>query len=168
MMGTILRIPRTIRDTMRADLIRPHPFAAERIGFASARIGKGTNSPSIVMLSEYHAVPDDQYIDDPESGARIDAPAIRAVMQRVLDSGDGAFHVHAHLHRGTPGLSRMDRDEIPRLVESFRAVGPNAGHGILILSLDSCFSLVWTPGNQAPCVPVRIGVVGYPLTVLGG
>src|SRR5688500_17842551 len=81
------------------DLGRNHPFAYERVGFLSGKLGNRTSSESLILFTGYYPVPDEHYVDDPYSGARINADAIRDAMQRVLDSGEGLFHVHCHTHR---------------------------------------------------------------------
>ena len=65
------------------DLSRAHPFAAERVGFASGRAGSLVNQGKLVLLNRYHSIPDDQYVDDPRVGARIGSAAITAAMQAV-------------------------------------------------------------------------------------
>ncbi|MGC4033248.1 MAG: hypothetical protein QM754_16250 [Tepidisphaeraceae bacterium] len=84
-------------------------------------------------------------------------------MQSVLDTGSGVFHVHMHPHRGRPGLSRMDRLELPKLISSFRAVGPTAAHGIFLLSHDECVGVVWPPGGSQPVEAMKVVVVGFPM-----
>ena len=58
------------------DLARPHPFAAERVGFVSGRMGTLADNGRLVLLTRYHSIPDDQYLDDPSVGARIGSEAI--------------------------------------------------------------------------------------------
>jgi hypothetical protein len=164
-MNTIMRIPRQLAHDMREDLLRPHAYAAERVGFA--RIAVGTGDDSLILLpTSYWAVPDDQYVNDPYVGARINATAIRSAMQDGLCGGHGLFHVHLHEHKGRTRLSPTDRAEIPKLVNSFRAVGPNSPHGFLILTLDHALAVVW-PGGQTAGIPVsKISIVGYPTEIL--
>jgi len=157
------RIPQQLYLRVRADLARRHEFAAERVGFLSARLGNRAGEERLLLFSDYHSVPDDQYIDDPRSGARIDGIAIREGMQRVLDTGDGLFHVHHHAHRGKPGFSWMDRNETPRIVSSLQVAGPDQAHGMVLLSDDFCIAHIWLPQSDQPVVASRVTVVGYPL-----
>jgi len=163
-----VRIPATLYAAALADLKRPHAFAAERVGFMSARVGNRSGDPMLVLATGYEPVADDHYIEDDYVGARINADAIRANMQRILDTGEGSFHVHLHPHRGAPQLSRTDRREIPRLVKSFRPVGPGAAHGIIVLSEDRALGVVWGPGEPEPIEADEITVVEWPLRFLGG
>lgn len=162
-MRLCVRIPRGLYGRMRDDLKRRHEFAHERVGFLSTQMGNRNGDQPLVLTTDYHPVPDDQYIDDPYSGARINAAAIREAMQRVLDTGQGAFHVHWHAHRGRPGFSSMDLEETPRIVSSLRVAGPMQAHGMILLSNDHCIAHVWLPGTTEPIVADRVTVVGYPL-----
>src|SRR5437870_3462700 len=117
---TRFRILRGLYDYVREDLRRPHPFAFERVGFVSARLGNRGTNETLVLATNYYPIADENYIDDPHSGARINSAAIRDAMQCVLDTGDGLFHVHCHKHRGKPKFSLMDLDETPRIVSSLR------------------------------------------------
>ena len=88
-------------------------------------------------------------------------------MQGVLDRGEGAFHVHLHKHHGRPCPSHMDWVELPRLIPSFQAVGPRLAHGLFLLSEDQCTAEVWLPGSFKPVAATRVGVIGYPLQLIG-
>lgn len=163
-----IRMSRYLYDEVRTDLERPHPFAAERLGFLFGKLGnRGTSNP-LVLLHRYGGLRDDQYVDDPRSGGRMDSSGIREAMQEVLDhrkEQEGAFHVHLHEHHGPTGLSLMDRREIPELVRSLRAVGRSAPHGFLVLSLDHGLGWVWLPQADEPLEASRITVVGAPISV---
>jgi len=160
-----VRIPRPLCDRVAADLRRPHRVAFERVGFVSCAAASAGGATQLVLACDYHQVDDAHYLDDPRSGARINADAIRVAMQTVMDSKRGAFHVHLHGGRGLPSLSRMDQEEIPRLVNSLRVVGPRMPHGILLLSGDSCAAWVWTPGSASP-VSARVTIVGHPMHLI--
>lgn len=158
-----VRIPRALYVRVSEDLARGHEFAYERVGFLLAKLGNAACDEPLVLFTDYYPVPDDQYIEDPHSGARIDSYAIRAAMQRVLDNGDGLFHVHSHGGRGKPVFSFMDLEETPRIVSSLRVAGPSQAHGMLLLSADYCIAHVWLPSSAEPVVADRVSVVGYPL-----
>jgi proteasome lid subunit RPN8/RPN11 len=163
-----IRIARWLYEQVRADLSRPHPFAAERVGFLFGRLGNvGTDDP-LILMTTYSTLADERYIDDPFSGARIDSQAIRGAMQEVLNRGEGVFHVHSHEWPGRPYFSRLDRQELPRLIPSFQAVGPTQAHGLFLLSQDQCMAEVWMPGAGEPVEAVRITVVGYPMQIVEG
>lgn len=161
-----IKILRDTYERAREDLKRPHSFAAERVGFFSSKRNKMDGTTLLVFLIEYHPIPDDQYIDDPDSGARINGTAIREAVQRALDTGNGVFHVHEHPGRGIPQQSPMDREELPQLIPSFQAAAPNASHGVFLLSQDKFSGLVWMPGERMARHAEQISVVGFPLTII--
>lgn len=152
---------------MRDDLTRPHAFAAERIGFAFTRSSRSVDGRSTwILVTGYDPVLDDEYIDDPTVGARINSSAIRRVMQRVITTGEGAFHVHIHEHEGEPGLSYVDREELRPLMQSIRNASPTSDHGILLLSQDSARMEVLSPGTTSFKCASHISVIGYPMGLL--
>lgn len=167
-MNVRIRLTRTLYERVRADLHRPHRFAAERVGFLFAKFGNAGTAEPIVLFTDYAPLADDRYIDDPRSGARIDSQAIRVAMQAVLDRKEGVFHVHMHGFSGRPGFSRMDREELPRLIPGFRAVGPTLPHGLFLMNEDECLGEVWLPGRNSPVEAARVSVVGYPVHLSDG
>ena len=66
----------------------------------------------------------------------------RRLMQGVLDRGQGGFHVHMHHWPGRPVLSRMDAEEIPKVVTGLRRVGVANAHGIVLLHDVECAAWV--------------------------
>lgn len=156
---------RGLYDTMQSDLRRPHPIAAERVGFAFGRIANASTAWPLILLTEYCLVSDDKYLFDMTVGARIDGTAIQAAMQGVIDRDEGAFHVHLHEWPGRPGFSGTDLAELPPIVRSLRTVGPRHAHGLLLLSDDAAYADIWMPGKREP-VSARITVVGFPMNVI--
>lgn len=162
-----VRVSREMYEAMRADLARPHEFAAERVGFSMGRIGI-TASGYMILLTRYCSVPDEHYIDDPTVGARIGTEALTAVAHAIYHGrakAEGVFHVHVHEHYGKTGMSRTDRAELPKLVPGFRSVGPQAPHGIIIWSLDHAAAWVWLPGSSEPVRADKTSIVGAPISV---
>src|SRR5215207_3980405 len=99
-MNVTIRLTRELFELIKADLLRPHSYAAERVGFIFGKLGnQGSEEGRLILLSEYRPVEDGDYEDTWEAGARINSAAIRSAMQSVLDTGCGAFHVHLHPHR---------------------------------------------------------------------
>lgn len=153
-------------DILR-DLKRPHPFAAERVGFVFGRVGSLMDG-RLVLLSRYHPIPDDQYVEDHTVGVRIGTEALTWAMQAVYHgrpAREGIFHIHLHGHRGETGMSETDQREIPRLIPGFQSVGRNTAHGIIILSLDHGSGWVWMPGVIEPADASRVSVIGAPIAV---
>ena len=167
-MTTKVRITRKLLDAVRADLSRPHSFAAERVGFLYGPLVRAGADTQLVLLASYEPLADDRYINDPWSGARIDSAAIRGAMQGVLDRGRGGFHVHMHHWPGRPMLSRMDAEEIPKVVTGLRRVGIDHAHGIVLLHDVECAAWVWLPRADAAVEAGSVSVVGFPITFFGG
>jgi hypothetical protein len=153
---------------MKNDLQRVHDFALERVGFLTVKTGKENKEIQLVLGSQYYPVADQNYIDDPKVGAKINSNAIREVMQRILTYREGAFHVHLHDHFGQPTFSRRDLIELPKLIDTFRNVGSHLPHGALLLSNNEMSALIWLPGQSTPVKISKISVIGYPIQVFGG
>jgi hypothetical protein len=160
------RLLRALYEIIRQDLHRPHPHAAERVGFVTAKIGNGAGLPKLVIAAECKAVPDERYIRDPLIGARIDGKAILAAMQLARSHGCGLFHTHMHPHKGHPRLSRPDIRELPEIVQSVRNVAPSQAHGLLLLSYDRCTAFVLLPGEDLLHEVNHVTVVGYPTELI--
>lgn len=163
----IIRINQSILNDIRSDLVRPHPYAYERVGFLFCKQGY-LNDGLIVLATSYESIPDNHYIDDPDVGARISTYAIRNAMQRVMDTGEGALHVHMHEHYGRPNFSPVDKRSLPSLISSFQKVGVNSVHGAMLLSLNEIIALLWITGKSQPVYVNKISSVGFPMTFYVG
>jgi hypothetical protein len=164
MLGPEVRITRDLRKEVMTDLMRPHEFAEERVGFLFGKFVGG--SPGLVLLSRYTPVPDERYEPSEEFGALINSEAILATMQRLRDrrgTFECAFHVHMHGHKGAPRLSGPDKRSLPKLIPGFQRMSPDGAHGILVFSLNHGRAWVWTSGEGEPCLASRISVIGAPL-----
>lgn len=169
-MSTQVRMLRSLYDCILADLRRPHPFAHERVGFLFTRMGTAANNTYLIFPVDYVPVLDDQYIPttDFKVGAEISSEAIRYTMQRVMNTGEGVFHVHVHEHRGRPGFSRIDMNDLPLLARSFQHAYPATAHGGFLLSKDDCIAAIWLPAQHKPVMAEKITLVSYPLQFCGG
>jgi hypothetical protein len=150
------------------DLARPHPFAAERVGFVLCRLGSLADLGCLILLTRYHSIPDNQYMKDHTVGARISSEALTWAMQAVYygrPGREGIFHIHLHGHRGETGMSGTDRHEIPKLMPGFQSVGREAAHGIIILSADHGSGWVWLRGSAEPVQADCVSVIGTPVGV---
>lgn len=164
-MKTAIKLTGGLYAEIIRDLMRQHPFAAERVGFVFGRMG---SSGRQILLTRYHSIPDDQYVNDPAVGARIGREALTWAMQAVYQgrpSREGIFHIHLHRHKGKTGMSRTDSREIPIMLPGFQSMGRDAAHGIIILSLDHGSGWVWLPGNRKPIPVDSIHVIGVPIGV---
>jgi hypothetical protein len=167
-MTTHLKLTGRLYDEVVQDLLRPHAFAAERVGFVFGRMAALSDSGRLVLLTRYQPVLDEQYVDDPTVGARIGPEAITWATQAVYygrRAKEGIFHIHLHGHKGVTGMSGTDRQEIPMLIPGFQSVGRGAAHGIIILSADHGAAWVWFPGQDQPAKADSIAVIGAPIGV---
>lgn len=160
-MKPLLRMTRTMFESVKEDLLRVHPFAYERVGFLYS---KTSESNLISYVFAYESVEDDDYEKDPLVGASISSDAIRKSMQYALDHNCGVFHVHFHGFYGKPSFSGVDKNSLRHLVPSFNVVSPDNIHGGIVLSNDSASSMVLTPGSKRLKIG-KISIVGFPTIV---
>ena len=167
-MKTHIKMTGVLHDAIMSDLRRSHPFAAERVGFVFGRMGSLVDGGRLILLTRYHSIPDEQYVEDDTVGARIGSDALTWAMQAVYHgrpSREGIFHIHLHAHNGETGMSRTDKRETPKLIPGFQSVGREAAHGIIILSLDHGTGWVWTKDSEEPTQAACISVIGAPVGV---
>lgn len=167
-MKVMIKLTDRLYSSIRQDLARPHPFAFERVGFVLGRLTDGESS-KILLLTSYHPVPDDQYVDDRGVGARIGPKSITWAMQaahRGRLTGEGVFHVHAHAHQGEPTMSETDARELPELIPGLQAVNRGTAHGIIILSDDHGAGWVWLPQETEVSLVDSLSMIGVPLDIL--
>lgn len=96
-MRVAFKITRALLNNVLDDLRRSHPFAAERVGFVSCRVGRLEPSGWVVLAHNFHPVADDDYLRDRTVGAMMGPAAIRKALQIALSNEVCVFHVHAPL-----------------------------------------------------------------------
>ncbi len=158
-----IRMPKAIYEQAFEDLLRPHEFAFERVGFFCSKSKWINNNMVLITITKYLTIDDKNYIKDDSVGARINSAAIRSAMQSALDFKCGIFHVHMHDQTGLPGLSHTDKKEIPEVIDSFYNVNPHQAHGLIILSKNSAMAEIKLDGNKQRITPESISIVGYPM-----
>ncbi|PYT71654.1 MAG: hypothetical protein DMG39_12450 [Acidobacteria bacterium] len=147
------------------DLVRPHPFAAERAGFIGCKVSRSREG-ILILGHTYMTLQDNWYTDDQRYGCFFNADAMRAAMQFALTNDASMFHVHMHEHMGLPWFSRIDLRESSKFVPDFWNVRPNLPHGTLVVSKDSAAGLCWYPSENKPNRISRITAVGFPMKFL--
>jgi hypothetical protein len=161
-MRVTFKITRRLFRAVQVDLLRPHAFAAERVGWLRCRVGNDVQGGAIVVAHDYYPVDDQDYVDDPRVGAMMGSVAIRKALQIALNENVSMFHVHMHDHSGRPGFSGTDARESAKFVPDFWHVRPAMPHGALVFSRDAVYGRCWYPGGNI----VEIGqtiIVGAPL-----
>lgn len=157
-----VKITKTLYENMRADLLRPHPFAYERIGFLFARSDKSGDDTTL-LVTGFGSLPDSCYIRDPSVGARINSTAIRTAMERSYNTKESILHVHLHHNNGLPKYSKTDIQGYFQIITSFHNVPGVDVHGAIIFSRDAASGLIWKSKTEPPAQIDIIAVVGYPL-----
>lgn len=167
-MKILIRMSKQLETEVRADLARRHAFAVERIGFLFSKTLQLADDELLILMARYFPVHDDEYIEDDEVGAKIGSTAIRRGMQEAMDSGEGAFHVHAHDFSSKPEFSAVDRRSAALLMPSFQTVSPHAAHGAFLFGSEGCVADVWLPNQKKAQRAARVSIAGHPLRIYGG
>ena len=151
-MNVTNRIPSAQLNAMRADLVRPHAYAWERIGFMAAA---ATASPGelLLLVRGYRPVADEDYTFAPGVGAEIGSDAFRKALQWAYRPKSALLHVHMHHGFGCPRFSEIDLRSGSEFAPSFFATIPRMPQGMIVLSNDCADGLVWLAED---CDPVRI------------
>jgi hypothetical protein len=165
-MRVAFKITRTLLGNVYDDLRRRHPFAAERVGFLSCRVGALKPGGWVVLAHEFHSVADADYLRDHSVGAMMGPDAIRKALQVALSREVCMFLVHIHEHRGRPGFSGTDLRETAKFVPDFWHVRPHMVHGAVVLSIDSVAGLCWHPQAPAPICISEFSLVGAPMRLV--
>jgi hypothetical protein len=166
-MKIAFKITAALLQRVHSDLARPHPFAAERVGFLSCKVASFGPAGIMVLAHSFSPVGDDDYLDDQRVGAMMGPAAIRKALEVAYNDGVAMFHVHVHSHAGRPWFSRIDLHDAGDFVPDFWHVQPELPHGALVLSLDSAAGLCWVPGLRRPVAIGRLSVVGCPMRLIG-
>lgn len=165
-MRTAFKLTRSLFTRALRDLREPHPFAAERVGFFSCRVGSLKPAGWTVLAEDFHPVADEDYLEDHTVGAMMSADAIRKAMQVAMNNRCCMFHAHIHEHRGKPRFSAIDLSETAKFIPDFWNVCPHLVHGAIIFSGDSMAGRCWHPRSRAPVRISELSVVGSPMWFL--
>lgn len=161
------KILQSLISSIRVDLRRPHPFAAERVGFISCRVAE-IHRGVLILGESYFPVADEDYVDDATVGAMMGPTAIRKALQFAYGERVCMFHVHMHEHSGRPWFSGIDLRENAKFVPDFWNVRPEFPHGVLVLSLDSASGLCWNSRGKKTLRIDEFVVVGTPMSFTRG
>lgn len=156
-MNAIFKTTASLLRSVERDLARPHPFAAERVGFLTASAGR-TPDGVILLATGYISVPDDGYEDSYDAAAVINETTIRNALQTVYTERVGIVHIHLHEHRGRPAFSLTDETETGRFMPPFANVRPEQPHAAVIRSRDHFVGRCWMNATVLPIT--RFVIVG--------
>lgn len=162
-MRSIFRASTRLLREVRGDLSRPHPFAAERLGFISVRAAYA-RSCLIIFAEGYHSLADEDYVDDPTVGAMMGQEAIRKALNVALLQPVGMFHVHMHEHEGHPAFSRTDLSEQPKFIPDFFKIRRDMPHGAIVLSHDRAAGRIWL-GPASVSAITEFNIPGSPMII---
>ncbi len=161
-MKVTLKITGSLLDQVRRDLVRPHFFSHERVGFLTA--GASVVAGGLLLLVRgYMPIADEDYEIAPDVGARIGSNAMRKAAQAAYRPASAILHVHTHGGRGLPKFSGIDLESGKKFVPGFFQSCAKMPHGLLVLSDNGATGLLWL-GSGEPSVPIdRFIRVGHPI-----
>jgi hypothetical protein len=165
-MNVVFRISRDLLKIVQRDLVRPHRFASERVGFLACRPGALGHDEVVILAQRFNSIADEDYVESDLVGAMMGSAAIRKALQIAHSDRMSMFHVHMHEHFGRPSFSSVDLRESAMFVPDFWHVSPLHPHGALVLSKDSAMGLCWYPEVRHPLPIGEIVVVGTPMEVI--
>ena len=125
------------------DLIRPHSFAFERLGYILGEIKDG-----VLVLNEWMKFEDFFYEDNKEVGARIGANGMTFLMRKVFSTKKHFFHTHLHDFQDVPYFSGVDMRSLLEVTPSlfdFSGIGP---HGAFLIGRKSSKLIWWDEKNS--------------------
>jgi hypothetical protein len=149
-------------NMVHVDLARPHPFAAERVGYLLAGMS-WSNTGLLLLARDYRPVDDKDYVEDHSVGAMMGPDAIRKALQWALDEPQALLHVHSHGGLGLPGFSSVDARENAKVVPGFFSVTPRYAHGAIVLSRNMAAGSLWLGKGSKPVSINRFSIVGAPI-----
>jgi hypothetical protein len=162
-MRTVFRANSLFMSDVRKDLLRPHAFAHERVGFITIRAAMGTES--LVMLAEkYYPVADEDYLRDPSVGAMIGQEALRKALEIALLQRVGVFHVHMHGLSQRLWFSGTDLREQVKFVPDFFKVCPNMPHGAIVLNAKTAAGRAWRAAGNVSSID-EFDITGVRMTI---
>lgn len=161
-MNVAMRMTDRLWTNLHADLDRVHAFAYERVAFVSCRPADDGNGGLLLLADKMHVVPDEHYERQPNMPVTITGRAFSPMLGLAYREAVGIFHVHRHEHSGPPRFSGVDLSEASKFVPDFWKVRPRFPHGVLVLSHDSIFGLVFQQHSPKPQGISRFSIVGTP------
>jgi hypothetical protein len=148
-----LELPRPLGESIHADLSRPHPHAAERVGFLTFRPRWRGDAELVCDAVAWHPVADQDYVQQRLVGACIGPGAFRRILEHVYFNEVGVLHVHRHDHWGRPAFSYVDLRSMRSFIPSFFNARAAVPHGAVVLSFDQGYGVLRTE-RAGPDLPI--------------
>ncbi len=161
-MKTTFKITRKLFESIKSDLLRPHAFAHERMGWIRCRVANLSKKHLLILAHDYYPVDDLDYIKTIKAAGMMNSAAIRKALQLALDQRVSIFHVHLHNHAGATGFSMIDREETNKFIPPFWNVRPEMPHGAVVFSKTSIAGRCWYREGKIINVN-KLVIVGEPI-----
>jgi len=146
-MNIIFRAETAFIKQVRHDLLRPHTFAAERVGFITIRAA-AAGGTLLLLAQDYHPVADADYVRDSSVGAMLGQEALRKALEIALLNKVGIVHVHMHDWPGHLWFSRTDLREQLKFMPDFFKVRRKMPHAAVVLGPSTAAGRAWlAPDN---------------------
>lgn len=155
-------------DQARNDLVRPHAFAWERVGFFTAGATVSPSGDLILLCRRYISVADEDYEANEDVGAQIGPEAMRKAAELAYNTKSALLHVHMHEGTGRPEFSRTDAMSGFEFVPGFFNVLPKMPHGLIVLNQTGARGLIWIAKDRDPLYVNDFLQVGAQLKRIGG
>jgi len=163
-MNIVFRSTQGFMDRVRSDLMRPHPFAHERVGFIAVRAAQGLDH-LVLFAEDYHPVADADYLRDDQVGAMMSQEALRKALELALFKPVGIFHVHMHTLGPRLWFSGVDLREQRKYVPDFFNIRRSMPHGAIVLSPQSAAGRTWVSADQI--TPINeFNIVGQRMQII--
>lgn len=141
-MKITIKISGKTLDEVRKDLVRPHPFAWERVGFltaCAAEVPQGL----LLLVDRYLKVDDGDYEQNEVVGAQIGSDAMRKAVQAAYRPKRALLHIHTHGGFGKPHFSGVDLKSADEFIPGLFSPIPSMPHGLLVLSDNDANGKLW-------------------------
>lgn len=143
----IFRATHEFFSRVRRDLMRPHTFAHERVGFITVRAARA-NKNLVLVAENYYPVDDADYVRDASVGAMIGPEALRKALEMALLQRVGVFHVHMHGLSQRLWFSGIDLREQRKFIPDFFTVCEQMPHGAIVLNAKCAAGRVWLSPDE--------------------
>lgn len=141
-----IRVPLGLGETLQDIVYRTGPHEYVAFGLVSHACLRGRDT---LLLRRVVPLAEAAYRADSRHGATWGGMAMVPVIEQAMNEGLGIVIFHAHLHRGPPSFSSVDRASAERLLPLFQQRVPTRPHGSVVLSHTHASGIIVMPdGTQ--------------------